>query len=60
MEKYNIQFFWVDAAGQHTEKREFVQIEDAVDQIYKMRRNNNIKQLKYEMVAPDKKVSIKY
>lgn len=51
MENYRIQFTWVDMAGKHVEKRDFTNIEDAVERIYKMKRNASIKQLSYEMVA---------
>lgn len=51
MENYRIQFTWVDMTGKHVEKRDFQNIEDAVDRIYKMKRNTNIKQLSYEMLA---------
>lgn len=54
MEEYNIQFSWVDISGSHTERRKFSNIEDAVNRIYSMKRNNQIKQLRYEMLANER------
>ncbi len=54
MEEYTIQFSWVDLSGSHTESRKFTNIEDAVNRIYSMKRNNQIKQLRYEMLSNKK------
>ena len=54
MTDYNIAFYWKDSTGRRKEKKGFEKIEDAVEYMYGMRRNPQVRELDYELLPTEK------